>query len=77
MQITIEITDQEKKALNFMGEDPQEWAQQAVQTRAHKAKLDIADRFRKFANDEGIQIPNDLDLIVQEAHKHGLLRNQS
>ena len=75
--ITIEITDLEKMAINFMGEDPQEWLKRAVQERAHKAKLEIADRFRKFANDENIQIPNDLDLIVKEAHKHGLLRNQS
>ena len=76
--ITIEITDLEKKSLEFMGdEDIQQWLQQAVQARAHKAKLDIADRFRKFANRENIQIPNDLDLIVEQAHKHGLLRNQS
>ena len=76
--ITIEITDLEKKSLEFMGdEDIQQWLQQAVQDRAHKAKLKIADRFRKFANNENIQIPNDLDLIVEEAHKHGLLKSQS
>ena len=75
--ITIEITDLEKKSLEFMGDNPQQWLQQAVQDRAHKAKLKIADRFRKFANNENIQIPNDLDLIVEEAHKHGLLKSQS
>ena len=73
--ITIEITDLEKKALNFMGdEDPQEWLQQAVQTRAHKAKLEIADMFRKRATDKGIQIPVGLDNIVQDAHKRGWLK---
>ena len=76
-KITIAISDTEKKALNFMGEDPQEWLQQAVQTRAHKAKMNIADRFRKRANDEGIQIPVGLDNIVQEAHKRGWLKTKS
>ena len=76
--ITIEITDLEKKALKFMSdEDPQEWLQQAVQTRAHKAKLDIADMFRKRANEDGIQIPNGLDAIVQEANKRDWLKTKS
>ena len=75
--ITIEISDQEKKALEFMGdEDIQQWLQQAVEARAHKAKLDIADRFRKRANEEGIPIPNDLDAIVLEAFKRGWLKSQ-
>ena len=76
--VTIEITDLEKKALNFMSdEDPQEWLQQAVQTRAHKAKLEIADMFRKRANDKGIPIPVGLENIVQKASDLGWLKNQS
>ena len=73
-KITITISDQEKKSLEFMGDNPQEWLQQAVQTRAHKAKLEIADMFRKRATDKGIQIPVGLDNIVQDAHKRGWLK---
>ena len=74
-KITITISDQEKKSLEFMGDNPQEWLQQAVQTRAHKAKLEIADMFRKRANDKGIPIPVGLENIVQKASDLGWLKN--
>ena len=75
--VTIEITDQEKKALEFMGDNPQEWLQQAVQTRAKKAMQSIANDYYARANKEGIQIPVGLEKIVQDAHKRGWLKNQS
>ena len=77
MQITITITDLEKKVLEFMGQDPKEWLQRAVQERAEKSMQDIAKDYYIRANEEGIQIPVGLEKIVQDAHKRGWLKSQS
>ena len=77
-KITVTISDQEMNALKSMiDEEIQQWLQHLVQTRAHKAKLEIADRFRKRATDEGIPIPVGLENIVQKASDLGWLKNQS
>ena len=77
MQITITISDTEKKSLEFMGEDPQQWLQQAVQTRAKKAMQAIAKDYYPRANKDGIQIPVGLENIVSDAHKRGWLKTKS
>lgn len=75
--VTIEITDQEKKSLEFMGDDPQQWLQQAVQTRAEKAMQAIAKDYYPRANKEGVQIPVGLANIVQDAFDRGWVKTKS
>ena len=76
--ITIEITDQEKKSLEFMGdEDIQQWLQQAVQERAKKSMQAIAKDYYPRANKEGVQIPVGIEAIVQDAFARGWVKTKS
>ena len=69
MNITIELTPTQEKALAFVAASPQEWAENAVHNRCRIAIDEIYDAevARMTADPEITSIPADKDAVVLAA----------
>jgi hypothetical protein len=69
MNITIELTPTQEKALAFVAASPQEWAENAVHNRCRIAIDEIYDAevARMTADPEITSIPADKDTVVLAA----------
>ena len=69
MNITIELTPTQEKALAFVAASPQEWAENAVHNRCRIAIDEIysAEVARMTADPEITSIPADKDAVVLAA----------
>jgi len=69
--IIIELTDHQYKAMEHTVFSPEEWSKNAVENQCRKATDDIVGKYTKRALDEGVQIPNSRDLIIDDAFDRG------
>ena len=69
MDITIELTDAEVKALSYVALSPQEWAENAVHNRCRQAIDEIyaMEVARMTADPDITSIPADKDTVVLAA----------
>jgi len=69
MNITIELTDAEVKALSYVALSPQEWAENAVHNRCRQAIDEIyaMEVARMTADPDITSIPADKDTVVLAA----------
>ena len=75
--ITITLTETQVKGLEFVGADPQEWAENVVTSRARKAVDEIVKIYTTCALDEGVSIPATREEIVTDAYARGWVQNPS
>lgn len=70
MEITINLTETEYKALAYIAVDPQEWIQNLAQARAAAAIQEIYDlEVQRMSNDPNVEsIPADKNKVVLEAN---------
>jgi len=69
--LSVEITDTELKAMEYIAASPQDWADNAVSNRARIATEEIVGIYTARALDEGVQIPATRELIVADAFTRG------
>jgi hypothetical protein len=69
--ITITITETQQSALEYVAVDTQEWANNAIHTRADSAIHEIVTLYTTRALDEGVSIPATRELIVADAYTRG------
>jgi len=69
--LSVEITETELKAMEYIAMSPQEWADNAVLNRARIAMEEIVGIYTTRALDEGVQIPATRELIVADAFTRG------
>jgi hypothetical protein len=69
--LSVEITDTELKAMEYIAVSPQDWADNAVLNRARIATEEIVGIYTARALDEGVQIPATRELIVADAFTRG------
>lgn len=69
--ITINITEADYKALTFVANSPEEWAQNVVSERARIATDDIVKLYTENALNTGVQIPTTKDAIINDAFAQG------
>lgn len=69
MNITIELTEAQEKALAYVAVSPQEWAENAVYNRCSQAIDEIyaAEVARMTADPNIVSIPADKDAVVLAA----------
>lgn len=72
--ITIELTETEFKAMEYVAFSPQDWADNAVANRARIAIDEIVQLYTQRALDEGVQIPMTKDEIVVDAYARGWIK---
>ena len=72
--LTIELTDTELKAMEYVALDPVEWADNAVTNRARIAIDEIVQLYTTRALNEGVQIPGTRELIVSDAFTRGWVK---
>ena len=71
--ITISITDTEKKALEYAMVDISEWTDNAVTNRARIAKEEIINLLVAHCNANGIAIATGEDAQVTQAYDLGIV----
>jgi hypothetical protein len=71
--ITIEVTDTELKAMEYVAADPVDWADNAVTNRARIAIDEIVEITVKHCLDKGVQVPATREAIVVFAYENGLI----
>lgn len=74
MTITIEITETEYKAMQYVALSVQEWADNALTNRARIAIDEIVDICVKQCLANGMQIPGTKEEIVQLAFTNGYVK---
>lgn len=69
MNITIELSEAQEKALAYVAVSPQEWAENAVHNRCSQAIDEIyaAEVARMTADPDIVSIPADKDAVVLAA----------
>ena len=72
--ITIEVTDTELKAMEYVAADPVEWADNALTNRARIAIDEIVQMYTTRALDESVQIPSSREAIVTDAYNRGWIK---
>lgn len=77
MSITIDITDTEYKALEYVCVSPEEWADNAVKNRARKAKEEILALLIKYCNTNSIALAVGEDAQVNQAFELGIVAKGS
>lgn len=71
--ITIELSDTQKKGLEYAAVSVQDWVENAVFERARKATDEIVDITVKHCLDNAIQVPATRDAIVAYAFENSLV----
>lgn len=72
--LSIELTDTEMKAMEYVALSPLDWADNAVTNRARIAIDEIVSIYTQRALDEGVQIPSTRDEIVADAFIRGWVK---
>lgn len=73
MQITINLTDVEYKAMQTVAISPEEWIENLVLTRIQIASENIIQTFVKYALERNIEIPNNKDALILKAFELGVV----
>ena len=74
MSITINLTDTEIKALEYIAADPQDFIDNFAKNRARLAIGEIVQMYTQKALDEGVQIPSTRNEIVMDAYERGWIK---
>jgi hypothetical protein len=69
--LSVNITDTEMKAMEYVAMLPLAWADNAITNRARIAMDEIISIYTARALDEGVQIPTTRDEIVNDAFARG------
>ena len=69
--LSVNITDTEMKAMEYVAMSPLAWVDNAVTNRARIAMDEIISIYTARALDEGVQIPTTRDEIVNDAFARG------
>ena len=72
--ITIEITDSEFKALEYIAVDPNNWINQLAQHRAFVATSDIVSLVTEHCLDNSISIPGTREAMITFAYDSELIQ---
>jgi len=72
--LSVELTDTEMKAMEYVAASPVDWADNAVTNRARIAIDEIVSIYTQRALDEGVQIPSTRDEIVADAFTRGWVK---
>lgn len=73
--ITVELTDTEYKAIQFIAMSPQEWVDNSVKNRARKAIDSICEIVIEHCNENNIAIAVGKEAQVAQAYKLDLVKN--
>ena len=73
MDYTITVTDTQKKSLEYISPDVDEWITNAATNRARKAKDEIIDKLVKHCNANSIAIATGEDAQVTQAYSLGVV----
>ena len=68
MDYTITLTDTEKKSMEYIAVDVDEWITNAATNRARKAKEDIIDKLVTHCNENSIALAVGEDAQVTQAY---------
>ena len=71
--ITVELTDTEYKAMQFIAMSPQEWVDNSVKNRARKAIDSICEILIEHCNENSIAIAIGKEAQVAQAYELGLV----
>jgi hypothetical protein len=72
--ITIELTETQYKGLEYAALSPEEWAENAVITRATAANDEIVQATVQYCLDNSIQVPATREEIVAYAFDNGVVK---
>ena len=73
MDYTITVTDTQKKSLEYISPDVDEWITNAATNRARKAKDEIIDKLVKHCNANSIAIATGEAAQVDQAYSLGVV----
>ena len=73
--ITVELTDTEYKAIQFIAMSPQEWVDNSVKNRARKAIDSICEILIEHCNENSIAIAVGKEAQVAQAYELDLVEN--
>ena len=73
MDYTITVTDTQKKSLEYISPDVDEWITNAATNRARKAKDEIIDKLVKHCNANSIAIATGEAAQVDQAYTLGVV----
>ena len=71
---TIQLTDTEKLAMEYVAYDPQDWVENAFKERARLAIEDIVKLTIDKSLETGETIPNSKEKIVAAAYSNGWIK---
>ena len=74
MNYTITLTETEKKALEYVAYDPDEWIKSAATNRANKAIKEIIEKNTTYCNEKSIAIAVGQDAQVTQAYSLGVIQ---
>ena len=77
MDYTITVTDTEKKALEYIAADVDEWITNAAQNRARIAVEEIVALLVAHCNENNIQLAVGQDAQVTQAYSLGVVKKLS
>jgi len=77
MNYTITLTDTEKKSMDYITTDIDDWITNAAQNRARIAKDEIISLNTKHCNANGIAIAVGEDAQVTQAYDLGVVKTQA
>jgi len=74
MNYTVTLTETEKKALEYVAYDPDEWIKSAATNRANKAIKEIIEKNTTYCNEKSIAIAVGQDAQVTQAYTLGVIQ---
>ena len=77
MDYTITLTEAEKKAMEYIANDVDEWITNAAQNRARIAKEEIVALLVAHCNENDIQLAVGIDAQIDQAYDLGVVRKLS
>ena len=72
--ISVELTDSEYKALEYVNDTPESWSDNAVKNRIIFATHEIVALYTEKALDGGITIPSSRAEIIDDAYARGWIK---
>ena len=77
MDYTITLTEAEKKAMEYIANDVDEWITNAAQNRARIAKEEIVALLVAHCNENDIQLAVGVDAQIDQAYDLGVVQKLS
>jgi len=74
MNYTITLTETEKKALEYVAYDPDEWIKNAATNRADRAIKEIVEKNATHCNEKSIAIAVGQNAQVDQAYSLGVIQ---